>query len=471
MNREERISNYNDRLLKVIDEQLLKVNLELMKDVENLVYQKSLTEIIKLLKDKKISSEQLVAYYLMRIKKFDQSPKGNNAICELNPFAIDEAKLCDISDSDFILKGIPVLIKDNINTNNMPTSAGTIALKDFTPQNNATVVEELKKNGAIILGKTNLSELAYWMSTESPYGYSSKKGQTHNPFNPLNLSPLGSSTGSAVAVATDLATFALGTETAGSIVAPSSVNSVVGYKPTRKRENTFDIIPISYNLDTVGVITKTVEDSYIAFNGMSKNKLNIVFDENYIKNKKIGVLNNIQGNAELLKILKNLDVNVVEFDLNEEEIDLIFLLQNSFENDFNKYLQENNASIRSLEELLDFNRKNPDERMKYGQNLLELSLNCEIDFEKQNTIIEKAKKMLNSIFLDNSFDAIIGINYSISTFAAVAGYPEISVPMGLFEDCPIGATFVTRENNDEQLLKLAYSFEFLTKLRKLPHQY
>ena len=155
MNREERISNYNDRLLKVIDEQLLKVNLELMKDVENLVYQKSLTEIIKLLKDKKISSEQLVAYYLMRIKKFDQSPKGNNAICELNPFAIDEAKLCDISDSDFILKGIPVLIKDNINTNNMPTSAGTIALKDFTPQNNATVVEELKKNNAIQMSSPN----------------------------------------------------------------------------------------------------------------------------------------------------------------------------------------------------------------------------------------------------------------------------------------------------------------------------
>ncbi len=263
---EERISFRKAEVIKVIDNQLKGIDVGAVKAKSGLMKQKTIAEIQKSVKDKKITYKELVAYYLINIKEIDQSEMGNNAVSEVNPNAIKQAEKYDAMAKDLPLKGIPVLAKENINTNDMPTSSGVYALRDFIPKNDAAVIKELKANGAIILGKTNLSELSNWMSQKNPSGYTSKKGQTHNPFNPIKISPLGSSSGSAVAMATDLATVTLGTETVGSIIAPAAINSTVGYKPTKDGIDGGGVVPITLTLDTVGVIRKNVEDSVKTYN-------------------------------------------------------------------------------------------------------------------------------------------------------------------------------------------------------------
>lgn len=470
--KEERIAHNNAVIIASIDKQLEGINIENVKSKKGLIEQKSLDEIKEALSSNQITYEELTAYYLLNIKEYDQSENGNNAISEVNPKAIEEARKYDQEGSSLELAGIPVLVKENINTNDMPTSAGSYALKDFIPKNNAEVIDELKSNGAIILGKTNLSEMSHYMSQKNPSGYSSKKGQTTNPFNPLVLSPLGSSTGSAVAMATDLATLSLGTETAGSIVAPASVNSVVGYKPTRGNISGAGVIPITYSLDTVGVITKNVKDAYSMYNVSTDKTIEINLNKDAIKGKVVGIIKSDDKvfDEKLLKKLEEIGATAKIIEVDSSKIDTSFILKNDFEKDLNDYLQTNDAPIKSLEELVSYNKEDKEVRMRYGQSHLEGALGVKRDDEKVKQIINEANVLINKTLKDNAFDILVGKNNSSALLAATAGAPEISVPFGLLNNEPVAATFFAAVEEDAKVLELSYSFEQLTMLREIPNK-
>lgn len=471
---EERISFRNDHLIKIIDDQLKGIDIEAVKSKSQLIEQKSIKEIQDLIKNQKITYEELVAYYLINIKEKDQSPNGNNAVSEVNPGAIDEARAYDSMEADLPLKGIPVLVKENINTSDMPTSSGMFALKDFIPSEDAPVIKELKENGAILLGKTNLSELSNWMSQKNPSGYSAKKGQTHNPFDPINISPLGSSAGSAVAMATDLASVTLGTETVGSIVAPAAINSTVGYKPTRDRISGEKVIPITLSLDTVGVIGKHVEDTLITSNAATKDQITVDLDRNAIVGKRIGVLGEKDSSFSIAirSQLQKMGVEVVDLgNVDTSDIDAQFILQSEFEHDLNAYLVENNAPIKSLKELIEYNKQDPDIRMRYGQTHLESSLDFKgKDDTKVKRIIDIAQKKLIDVMDVNNLDAIVCQDNDGVILTAVAGAPQITVPFGKNDTQPIGATFSGKLGSDDELFKIAYSFEQQTNMRLFPNQ-
>lgn len=467
--KEEKISYRNDKIIDAIDKQLVGIDIELVKSKASFIEQKSIEEIKDNLSSGNISYQELMAYYLINIKEKDQNKDGNNSISEINEGAMEEAKVFDENRDDRPLAGIPVLLKENINTNNMPTSAGSYALKDFIPNKNAPVVDKLIENGAIILGKTNLSEMSYYMSQKNPSGYSSKKGQTTNPFNPLVLSPLGSSSGSAVAMATDMAVSSLGTETAGSIVAPASINSVVGYKPSRGNVSGEGVIPITYSLDTVGPITKTVEDALLTYNAITDKKIEIELNKDALKGKKVGVVKSDDAfDKALTEKLREFgaEVDIVEVDISK--IDLEFILSNDFKKDLNHYLETYNAPIKSLDELVAFNKEDKEVRMKYGQTYLENSLNPKRDDKRVEDIINLSKDILNKTIDDNKFDVLVFKDNNIASLAAGAGAPEVSIPFGLINNAPVGATFFGKAGDDANVLKLAYSFEQLTKLRQIP---
>lgn len=466
--KEEGLAYRNDQVIAAIDQQLVGIDIESVRAKAPLMEQKSLGEIQEVLRQGKISHQDLVAYYLLNIKK-DQSEKGNNAVSEINPTAMDEARKFDEQRDNRILAGIPVLVKENINTNNMPTSAGAYGLKDFIPAKNAPVVDKLLENGMILLGKTNLSEMSYYMSQKNPSGYSAKKGQTTNPFNPLVLSPQGSSSGSAVAMATDLATVSLGTETCGSIVAPASINSVVGYKPTRGDINGEGVIPITYALDTLGPITKTVEDAYITYCAASDKDPSISLETDFIKGKRIGLLNSDKDfDKRLEESLENLGAQVVSVNVDMRKIDLEFILKNDFEKDLNHYLETEGAPIESLQELIEFNRQDPVVRMRYGQNLLEEAVGPKRNDAKVAQIIKIAQDKLNQAIDHQELDILVAKDYYWAHLAAVAGAPELTVPFGIIDGIPVGATFFAKVGQDEKVIQIAYSFEQLTQLRSLP---
>ncbi len=471
---EERISFGNDEIIKSIDEQLKDVDIEAVKLKSDLMKHKTVAQIKEAVKNDEFTYEELVAYYLLNIKEIDQSKMGNNAVSEINPKAIAEARKYDEMAEDMPFKGIPVLAKENINTNDMPTSSGVYALKDFIPAEDAPVITELKLSGAIILGKTNLSELSNWMSQKNPSGYSAKKGQTHNPFNPLEISPLGSSAGSAVAMATDLATVSLGTETVGSIVAPASINSTVGYKPTRDNISGEKVVPITLTLDNVGVITKTVEDAVMTYNSSTPKKIDISLEKDYIKGKKIGILD--QKDSEFSKKvrtkLEKMGATVIDLgEADDKGIDVKFIMENDFEKDLNAYLEENNAPIKSLKELAKYNKEDEKVRMRYGQSHIDDSLAFkDHDDEKVKAIVKLAQERLSNLVDDNGLDALVSQDNNGVLLTAVAGAPEITVPFGKNDIQPIGATFSGKLGSDDEVLKIAYSFEQNTKMRLFPEK-
>ncbi|WP_303978737.1 amidase family protein [Streptococcus danieliae] len=467
--KEERLAYRNEQVLASIDKQLEGVDLEGLRAKIPLMEQKSLGELQELLRQGTIRHQDLVAYYLLNIKEKDQSELGTNAVSEINPRAMEEARTFDEKPDERLLAGIPVLVKENINTNNLPTSAGAYALKDFIPTKNAPVVDQLLENGTIILGKTNLSEMSYYMSQKNPSGYSAKKGQTTNPFNPLVLSPLGSSSGSAVAMATDLAAVSLGTETSGSIVAPAAINSVVGYKPTRGAISGEGVIPITYTLDTVGPITKTVEDALQTYRAATGKTSSLSLDKDFIKGKRIGLLKADKGfDKRLEQTLKNLGAQVVSLDIDTSKIDLDFILKNDLEKDLNHYLETSGAPISSLQELVDFNKQDPEVRMRYGQNFLEEALRPKRDAAKVERILQIATDSLNQAIDDQKLDVLVAKDNYYAHLAAGAGAPELTVPFGLQEGTPVGATFLAKAGQDEKVIQIAYSFEQLTQLRALP---
>jgi len=464
-----------------------------------LILEEGIPSLQKSIKEGKLSYEKLTLFYLYRIRKFESdSAKSLNAIIALNPNVLKEARARDKNkqefSNDFSVYGMPILLKDNINTVDMPTTAGAISLENNLTKTDAFIVEKLKKNGALILGKVNLSEWAYFFCSGCPLGYSAIGGQTLNPYGRKVFETGGSSAGSAVAVAANYAVAAVGTETSGSITSPSSLNSVVGLKPTIGSLGRTGIVPISSTLDTPGPMTKNVVDNAILLNAMqgfdendsaSKNLNQDFVQKGFrfkFKGKRVGVLKSLLTDsiyAATIEKLKKAGLDVLE--ITPPEISFkgfITLLNIDMKHDLPKYLK-NNANkfleIKNVKDIIAFNKKDSLLRAPYGQQLFEGILKDSTNLEQLEVVKQylnsEGKKYLQALE-EEKLEAILSINNYHSGIAAVAEYPTLTVSMGYKESGePVSLTFIGLPFSERKLLEIGYAFERLTKVRKMPKNY
>jgi amidase len=471
----------------------------------------------------KLTSEELTQAYLDRIAAIDKSGPLINAVIELNPNALTIARQMDEERNTGKLRGpmhgIPVLIKDNIDTaDKMQTSAGSLALEGNMAKQDAFIVTKLREAGAVLIGKTNLSEWANFRSTSSTSGWSSRGGQTKCPY-VLTHNPCGSSAGTGAAVAANLCVVGIGTETDGSITCPSSVNGLVGIKPTVGLWSRSGIIPISATQDTAGPMARTVKDAAIFLgictgedaldaitkesNGKTMSNYAEGLDGKGLQGKRIGVdlkrrSKHHQLNALLdaaLEVLKKQGAEIVEVEY-VEAIDKLGdyelkILQYEFKEGVNKYLAGANAKVKTLAEVIAFNKANEDKAMPFfKQEQLE---NCEklegLEAGAYKEALVKgrdaSRTILNTLMAKHQLDAITGLtmgpgcaidpmygdrysNDFLTAPAAMAGYPHISVPAGQVFGLPVGLSLFGPLYTEHQLIKMAYAYEQATKHRVKP---
>jgi amidase len=483
---------------KPFQSELKKFSEEEYNKLKLLILEQDIPTLQRHVKEGTLSYEKLTLFYLYRIRKFESDATLSlNSIIALNPNVLHEAREKDTNKSDvseFSMYGMPILLKDNINTKEMPTTAGALALQRNNTQNDAFIVEKLKENGALILGKVNLSEWAYFFCSGCPLGYSAIGGQTLNPYGRAEFETGGSSSGSGVTVAANFAVAAVGTETSGSITSPSSQNSVVGLKPTIGVLSRTGIVPISSTLDTPGPMTKNVIDNAIFLNAMrgfdqndSKSK---EIDEAYVQNgfsnsfngKKIGVLKPLLSDSiYALQINKMRKVGVEIVEITPPQISFngfVTLLNIDMKYDLPKYLSENadkSLFIKSVKDVIEFNQKDSLLRAPYGQQLFEgierdETTLAELEIIKAN-LKKEGETYLKALKSEN-LDAILSINNYHSGIAAVSFHPTLTVPMGYKTSGePVSLTFVGKPFEERNLLELGYAFEQLTKARKMPKNY
>ena len=462
------------------------------------ILEQDIPTLQKNIKAGSLSYEKLTLFYLYRIRKFESdSTKSLNSIISLNPNVLKEARARDKNKKEnveYSIYGMPVFLKDNINTKEMPTTAGALALVENKNTTDAFIVEKLREKGALILGKVNLSEWAYFFCSGCPLGYSAVGGQTLNPYGRGVFETGGSSAGSGVAVAANFAVAAVGTETSGSITSPSSLNSVVGLKPTIGVLSRTGIVPISSTLDTPGPMTKNVIDNAIFINAMrgydkndfaSKKIEQDYFQNGFSKNlkhRKLGVLKSLLSDsiyAVTVAKLKKEGVEIVEITPSEISFDgFITLLNIDMKHDLPKYLSNfaaNNITVKSVKEVVLFNLKDTVLRAPYGQQLFEGILKDKTNLKEleaiKNKLSAESKKYLQALKAEN-LDAILSINNYHSGIAAVAKYPTLTVPMGYKKSGePVSLTFIGTPFSERKLLEIGHAFEQLIKARKMPKNY
>jgi amidase len=496
-------SKYLDmnEVFKPFTDDLASFSEENYQELKPLILEKDIPSLQKSIKSGTLTYEKLTLFYLYRIRKFESdSTKSLNAIISLNADVIKEARERDKNRksgflSEMSIYGMPILLKDNINTKDMSTTAGAMALAENKNTEDAFIVQKLRENGALILGKVNLSEWAYFFCSGCPLGYSAIGGQTLNPYGRKVFETGGSSAGSGVVVAANYAVAAIGTETSGSITSPSSLNSVVGLKPTIGLLSRSGIIPISSTLDTPGPMTKNVTDTFILLNAMlGKDNKDIssfeIDKENYfgkdeettLKGKKIGVLSSLLKDS-IYKLtideIRKTGAEIIEINPPEISFDgFITLLNIDMKYDLPKYLYTNadkSVLVKSVKDVVDFNVKDSLIRSPYGQQLFEGILKdsttiVELEVIKYK-LASEGKKYLQALVTEN-LDAILSINNYHSGIAAVAKYPTLTIPMGYKKSGePINLTFIGLPKTEGKLLTVGYAFEQLTKVRKMPKNY
>jgi len=489
-----------NEVFKPFNDDLAKFSEEDYQALKPLILEQDIPTLQKTIKDGNLTYEKLTLFYLYRIRKFESdSTLSLNSIIALNPDVVKQAKEKDKNAkniADFSVYGMPILLKDNINTNNMPTTAGAVALKDNQTKNDAFIVEKLKENGALILGKVNLSEWAYFFCSGCPLGYSAIGGQTLNPYGRAEFETGGSSAGSGVTVAANFAVAAIGTETSGSITSPSSLNSVVGLKPTIGMFSRIGIVPISSTLDTPGPMTKNVIDNAIlaqalfgkdakdaASYDVKKDDFNSeIISKGSLKGKRLGVLTSLLTDSiytATIEKLKKAGAELVEINPQQPFFNgFITLLNIDMQHDLPKYLTDNKieaVSIKNVNDVILFNKKDSLLRAPYGQQLFE-------GIVKDTTTLAQLEVVKSNLKLDGenylkalkeqNLDAILSINNYHSGIAAVSKHPTLTVPMGYKKSGePISLTFVGVPFSESNLLKIGFAFEQLTKARKMPKNY
>jgi amidase len=467
------------------------------------------------------TSKAIVQGYLARIKALD--PKLNS-IVEINPDALAIASELDRERKAGrvrgALHGIPVLIKDNIDTaDKMKTTAGSLALLEApTPQRDAFIVAQLRAAGAVILGKTNLSEWANYRSDSSSSGWSARGGQTRNPY-VLDRSPCGSSSGSAVATAANLSAVSIGTETNGSIICPSANTGLVGLKPTLGLVSRSGIIPIAASQDTAGPMTRTVADAAVvlgalvgfdaedgitaqASRGLRDYTPHLKVDG--LQGKRIGVARNYFGNVprvdaameEQLKVLRAQGAELIDvkLDLAGAGEASSKVLSFEFKEGLNRYLSRRGGAVKSLEELIAFNTANADRQMPYfKQEILIAAQNrASLASREYQLALMQAKTLsqdaIDGVMDKHRLDAIVGpsngaawpidlVNgdggsrnsyVATSSPAAIAGYPNITVPSGFLTALPLGISFWGRAFSEPTIIEIAYAYEQASRARRSP---
>lgn len=446
-----------------------------------------------------LSYETLTQWYLYRIVKYENDKdKMLNAILAINPEAVNEARKRDKNKSnhDHPIYGIPILVKDNTNVKGMPTTAGTHLLRNNTAAD-AFIITQIKDKGAIVLGKTNLSEWANFLFLTGPNGYSAVGGQTLNPYGRKIFDTGGSSSGSGAAVAANYAAAAVGTETSGSILSPSWQNSIIGLKPTTGLLSRTGIIPISSTLDTPGPMTKNVTDSGILLSAMSGEDNNDPATKNNPKNIKylddlksgtlqglrFGAIKNFLGDSiykQSINTIIKLGGIVVEYDPEPMNFDgfgtiLSADMKVDLPNYLNKYAS-NELTIRSIADIIAYNKNDSILKIPYGQGRFEQMLAENTTEAELLQIKAKIKKEGVNFFekpmVKYQLDAILSINNNNAGHAAAANYPCLTIPMGYkITGEPWGLTFIARPYHEDTLLKMGFAFEKATKLRKLPQDY
>ncbi len=469
------------------------------------------------------TAKSIVEMYLKRIEEVNPLI---NAILELNPEAIAIAEALDKErqekGSRGPLHGIPILIKDNIDTGDqMPTTAGSLALANNIAAKDAFIVAQMRKAGAIILGKTNLSEWANFRSTRSSSGWSTKGGQTRNPYD-LHRSPCGSSSGSGAAVSANLCAVAIGTETDGSVICPSALCGIVGIKPTLGLASRSGIIPIAHSQDTAGPMARTVKDAAIllgAITGIDAEdaatqgqKIQADYTSflkaDSLQGARLGIMSSSMGvhekvdqvMEEAFAVLRKAGASLIDLDriipdqgIGEAEFEVLLY---EFKADLNQYLAKlkPEVKVRSLADLIAFNKANSSEAMPYfGQEILQMAQEKgPLSNEEYQQALKKCKNLsqekgIDAVFAKHQLDAIIapsdapawkidrinGDHYLMGgkasySPAAVSGYPNITVPAGYVHHLPIGISFTGTAYSEPRLLGLAYAFEQLTQFRKAP---
>ena len=468
------------------------------------------------------TSRAITELYLKRIEAIDKNGPALNAVIEINP---DALAIADEMDKErkagkvrSQLHGIPVLIKDNIDTGDkMMTTAGSLALDGHKAAKDAFIIKQLRDAGAVLLGKTNLSEWANFRSSRSSSGWSSRGGQTKNPC-VLDRNPCGSSSGSGVAVAANLCAVAIGTETDGSVIAPASFNGIVGIKPTVGLWSRSGIIPISKTQDTAGPMTRTVKDAAILLGVLAgidesdsvthqsrdkaKKDYTPFLDVNGLQEKRIGIeksfLKGHEGVVAIYKqaieLIKSKGATIIEVELLKQcndfdEREYIVLLY-EFKDGLNKYLATANARVKTLADVIAFNKKNEAKVMPYfKQETLErseakggLGTKEYIDALK---ISLSTREIIDNMMREHQLDAIAGTSigpanctdlvngdYGTGFYfcppAAMAGYPHITVPMGSLYKLPVGLSFIAGAYKEDELLEIAYAYEQASKKRAAP---
>ncbi len=452
-----------------------------------------------------LSSEELVQIYLDRIERIDRSGPTLNSIIEISPDALTDARALDSERRESgprgPLHGIPVVLKANIDTGDrMATSAGSLALADYVAPDDADHVSKLRAAGAVILGKANLSEWANFRSEYSSSGWSSVGGQTRNPYDPTR-NPCGSSSGSAVAVAANLAMVAVGTETNGSVVCPSGINGIVGIKPTLGLVSQDGIIPIAHSQDTAGPMARTVRDAALLLEAMAGGDFTSGLDGSSLAGKRIGVIRNFYGaghpGVELIydgtiEVLKQAGAEVVDIETETPGMNSASytVLLYEFKADINRYLEESNAPIGSLEEIIRFNEENANAVMPiFGHDILiKAQAKGPLDDTEYLEALQESKRLattaIDSSLQEHDLDVLIaptnspawptdhanGDSFHVgsSSLAAISGYPNITVPGGFASGLPVGISFMGAEGNDRQLIEIAYAFEQAANGRQAP---
>ena len=500
-------------------------------DLASFTEQATIPELHQKMQSGELTSEALVRFYLARIAAIDDSGATINSVVQLNANAIAQAKAYDrqVKKEGLVgtLHGIPVLLKDNIDTTDgMANTAGSMALASNYPVEDAFIVRQLKRAGAIILGKTNLSEWANFRGDKSTSGWSSLYGQTKNPYD-LTRNPCGSSSGSGAAIAANLATVAIGTETDGSITCPAAVNGLVGIKPTIGTVSRQGIIPIAFSQDTAGSMARNLTDAVITLaaitaydeqdpapveaqyqtgNGAKTEikELSELLTAGGLKGKRIGVLRQLSGyhrgvDQLLVQAIKGLqqqgaiiiDDLAFDKDVNWGAQEYEVLLY-EFKDGINKYLAGTEQRLpKTLAELIAYNTKNSDKVLPYFDQETLISAQSKGDLTSKAYLdaLAHAKKMSQSQGIDKLLDEhkldlliapttgpawktdlINGDNFSGSATspAAVSGYPHITLPMGQVSGLPVGLSMFSTQLAEPVLIEAAFAYEQATQHRQPP---
>jgi len=490
------ISNDKNEIFKPFHSFIKSYDSKFYNSIKGHILNKDISYIQSKIDEDLFGYEDLVKFFIYRIYKYEMNKDLYlNSIISLNPNVISQARELDKNKSDNPLYGIPILVKDNINVVDMVTSAGASVFKNNLVNDDATVIKNLKKNNVLILGKLNMSEWAYYFCRPCPVGYSSLGGQTLNPYGRKIFESGGSSSGSGVSIAASFAVASLGSETSGSILSPSSKNSLVGLKPTIGNISRSGIVPISSFYDTSGPMTSNVLDNAIIYNSM------IGFDQSDELSKESSIINlqemqNFESSEVVIGFssrylsdslfmstvndLKSIGINNVSY--TQSNISLPYfrgILTSDMKRDLPIYIDQyanENIVVQNVSDIVKFNNQDTITHAPYNQYIFNEIVNDkvsdnELEEMKKSTKMN-ATKVLNELMTSYNFDVFVSVDNSMAGVAAAAHFPALSVPMGYREDGePSNITFISRSNNEQLLYNVAYLFEKNFKRREAPENY